>query len=329
MRVASLSDSSVLKFNYQSLKNALRELEIEFKEGPRNFVMECFFDEDCQSGRNSLWLAHIEDKAGIFHCFKCGAHGHLDEFVRRYTAWGAFRVAQFMRRHRACEIDPEDEDGRLMSAAAPVTEQGLKEFQFRHDYCTKDRGINEPTLRRYKIGFDSEENDIIIPWFDRVGKLIAFKRRSLLGKFYRFETDKDVKPLLFGLHLVRPRGYVWITEGEFDAMFLDQCFRQFHKDDHFAVALGGKYLQAAAQVELLKKNPTSIILATDNDDDGREAADNIYGQLRSAVHTQLLRYPVGEYKDPNVLPLEIIIAASANFEKSHDVYRQRMKERTA
>jgi DNA primase len=313
-----INDTKQISYNVQSLRNALRELEVDFHEGPTNFIMRCFW---CEGSKQSLYIHHTKIKrAGVYHCFRCGRHGHFDQFIAGITEWGPLQVLSFCRRHRSCPIDPDDTPDHPMRK--PVTEEYLDQFNYRHAYVY-DRGLTEPTLRRYRIGYDPEQNDIIIPWFDRVGNLMAIKRRAVLNKYYRYETDKNITACLFGLHLVRPQSIVWITEGEFDAMWLDQCFRQMHKQQHAAIALGGKFLHESAQRELAVKNPTMTVLATDNDDDGREAAEDISAKLHDAV---LMVYP-GDIKDPNAMSFVQVVSATAHIEAAHAQREQRKKER--
>jgi DNA primase len=285
-------------FSRTGLRHALRELDIQHREGPKEFVMQCFFDPSCESGKKSLYLVHRprdgSASRGMYHCFKCGAKGLFYTFVAAATGWNTFKVSQFLRKHRATGAEVEEE------APEPIelSKDRLAQYAFRHSYCY-ERGLSEETLRRYKIGYDKEQNEIIFPWFDRVGKLIAIKRRAVIDKYYRFEGEgTSLTRLLFGLHLVRQRGVVWITEGEFDAMFLDQVFREYKIEGHYAVALGGKYLHAQALQELLHKAPNLIVLALDGDQDGSAAADVIANLLVGVVPTYRLTYEQG-VKDPN------------------------------
>lgn len=308
---ATPEEAQAFVFNRQSILNALRELQIDFHEGPKEAVMTCFITADCASGKRSLYC-NILDKPGVWHCFKCGERGYFSQFVEHATNWGEFKLVSFLRRHRPTSIEvPGD---------APTTKQYFTEadviegkFAYRHDYCY-DRGLSESTLRRYRVGYDRDENDIIFPWYDRVGKLIAIKRRAILTKYYRFECNESITSLLFGLHLVRPRSITWIAEGEFDAMYLDQCFSTRKVVGHGAVALGGKYLHDSALAELMVKTPTLIVLALDNDTDGDKAASTIEMQLAGKVSTYRMQFDSG-VKDPNESSVDSIINQTAHIEQ--------------
>lgn len=318
MPAVSTEEAQAFVFNRQSIINAMRELQIDFHEGPKELVMSCFITSACQSGKRSLYL-NVLDKPGVFHCFKCGERGYFSQFVAFATRWGEFKLVSFLRKHRPTSIEvPGD---------APVVKQLFTEadvlegkFAYRHDYCF-DRGFTETTLRRYRIGYDREENDLIFPWYDRVGRLVAIKRRAILSKYYRFECNESITHLLFGLHLVRPRSIVWIAEGEFDGMYLDQSFSSRKVTGHGAVALGGKYLHSSALDQLLIKAPSMIVLALDNDVDGDKAASTIEMQLAGKVQTYRMQFE-SNVKDPNESSVDHII-------KQAQVADQLLKQQTA
>jgi DNA primase len=315
MRLQQETAETTADYTYTqtALRHALRELEIDFKEGPKEFVMDCLFDESCIGHKKSLYMLHtppLNSKrvSGTYHCFKCNAKGLFYGFVQRVTGWSPFKIGTFVRKYRATGSEPPEE----REPPREMPKEALEQFAFRHPYCY-ERGLNEDTLRRYRIGYDREENDIIFPWFDRVGKLVVIKRRAVLTKYYRYDGEGfSLTTLLFGLHLVRQRSIVWICEGEFDAMYLAQIFREYHLDGHGAVALGGKYLHLPALKELLKKAPSLIVLALDGDEDGQAAAQVIARQLDEVgLPHYRLTYQAGA-KDPNESKPQHIIDAITN-----------------
>jgi hypothetical protein len=311
---ATQDQANAFVFNRQSILNAIRELQLDFHEGPKEAVMQCFITPDCASGKVSLYL-NILDKPGVFHCFKCNQRGYFADFVKLKTNWGEFKLVSFLRKHRPTTFEVE------VGAPQPkqyFTETDVTEgkYAYRHAYCY-DRKINEETLRRYRVGYDKKENDIIFPWYNRVGRMVAIKRRAVMTKYYRFECNESIMPLLYGLHLVRPCSIVALTEGEFDAMYMDQAIRA-HKMSFFgAVALGGKYLHKAAQDELMLKTPRLVVLALDNDKDGDKAASTIAEQLAGIVPTYRFSFESG-VKDPNESAIEHIAHELQNAEKQYN-----------
>jgi DNA primase len=311
--LATMERTADYTFTPSGLRNALTELGIDYREGPKEFAMECVFNANCQGGKKprSLYVLHSPRDGSAanarYHCFKCHAKGNFYTFVQTFTHWGEFETAAFVRRHRATGFEPLEE--RAPPRELPA--DALAQYMYRHPYCY-DRKLTEETLRRYKIGYDLKENDIIFPWFNRVGKLVVIKRRAVLNKYYRFEGEGfNLTPLLYGLHLVRQRSVVWLTEGEFDAMYLDQIFREYRLEGHGAVALGGKYLHASALKELLSKAPKMIVLALDSDTDGDAACVTVKAEVEAAgLKSCRLLFEPG-CKDPNESsPAHIVLYAN-------------------
>ena len=304
MRVALPDSPQKIKLNMASIRNALKELGVDFIEGPKEFVTPCIFHPDhakSDGGKPNLYI-NVRGKVGVFHCFKCDATGTFDAYVRAFAGWGPIKAIAFIRKHRATNFDEPDVPQK--APVVQITDEALKDFAYRHAYCY-DRNLTEESLRRYKVGFDRDENAITLPWFDRVGRLVGVKRRMVSYKYNLMTANEDMRPHLYGLHLVRPNSIVWMDEGEFDTIYLNQTFRTASFDKHGAVGLGGKFLHPQAIESLLKKTPRAVVLALDNDDAGREAQDAIFTQLRGIVFTINLRYTGG--KDPNELSVERVI----------------------
>jgi len=323
--VPPLEDTDKLILNMSSIRNMCNELGVDFVEGPKEFVTPCIFHPDTSKqdgGKPNLYI-NVQHKPGIYHCFKCDAKGSFATYVSRFTGWGPFKVAAFIRKHRATSFGPETPQKDYI---VQVTDAELRNYAFRHEYCY-DRKLNEETLRRYKIGFDQEQNAITLPWFDRVGKLCGVKRRTVNYKYNHMSSNGDSRALLYGLHLIKPRSIVWIAEGEFDAMYLDQIFRQFSHTEHSAIALGGKFLHDVAITELLKKTPRAIVLTLDADDAGREAQNGIYLRVRPIVFTINLEYKGG--KDPNELSEESIIKYAKKARQQITQHEQQQQMRFA
>ena len=305
-------------FNHASLKDMLRELNVDFKDSHKEFVMHCFFTPECEGGKRALYL-NCDEKAGIFHCFKCGTRGYIDMFVRVFTGWSEFRVIAFIMQHQAY-FNPDDVVERTYEVIE-VNERVLKDFAYRHAYCY-DRGLTEETLRRYKIGYDRNENEIIFPWYAADGTLVAIKKRAVLNKYYRFMPTEEFTPTLFGINLIRPDSIIWITEGEFDGMFVDQTLRQDGFQRQGATALGGKDIQTKVLYQLMSKQPCAVVDALDNDADGQEASRRLQQQLSQYVPCYRMQYE-GEAKDPNASSTESIARQAQRVERLVELQRER------
>lgn len=142
------------------------------------------------------------------------------------------------------------------------------------------------------------KNRIIIPYFDREGKLIYYNARTLSKnqKVKRYMKPKEKHILqdnvLYFPEWPRRGARVYLTEGEFDALTLFLA-------GFPACACGGKYL-SESQLEMLRGY--NICLAFDADDPGRESLLDVGSQLLEMgfSNTTYVR-PPKVYKDWNKL----------------------------
>jgi DNA primase len=289
-------------FSRAAVELALTELGIDCRFGPKEAVVQCVFANE--EGKH-LYINLLE-KPGVAHCFRCGARCNLEAFVKAYTGWSFIQVAIFLKKCRdAVSSETYEPQVRFKPKQVGPDDERLAPYWFRHQYAL-DRGIMEETLKRFCVGYDKEANAITFPWFERSGKLIAIKRRNVLDKFYTAEQDIDLSTAMFGINLARQNANLWITEGEFDCMFLDQCFRLGHMDNHHALALGGTMLRKSLIFEMCYLQPDSIVLLLDNDTAGRDAQEIIRRQLLPYAPVNQVEYPEG-IKDPNELLFEQVV----------------------
>jgi transcription elongation factor Elf1 len=74
--------------------------------------------------------------------------------------------------------------------------------------------------------YTTDHARIVIPWISRSGKMIAFDARAIDKKvqprYYHLVLD-DKEPLFFGLNRVDFDAPMYVVEGSFDSMFIDNC----------------------------------------------------------------------------------------------------------
>lgn len=168
------------------------------------------------------------------------------------------------------------------------------------NYLQEERKIKSNKLMVCLDG--NYKNRIVIPYYDRSGKLIYFNSRSLSKKSKLRYLGPDKKEFGVGKGDVLwmsswplPGSKIYLTEGEFDAMSLNQC--GLHSG-----ACGGKTL-TKKQLNLLK--PYRIALAFDSDKAGKEVfeiSQSIFSEgkmtLNGIPRVTIIR-PPKNYKDWN------------------------------
>lgn len=261
---------------------------IDYHLSHKEMLIRCPFHDD--SGHKRHCYVNVKDKPGVFHCFagQCKAHGDFMDLIVGITKWNAYKALTFCRQFTEAEV-PE-----LPPPPEPPSEAELVKYKFWHPYCF-DRGLTRDTLRRWGIGYDREENAVVIPWRSAVGQLCGLKRRYIITK--RYIMTEGFVPTLFGAQFIRPcESVVWLFEAEFDAMLVDQIFREEDTND-CACAIGGSDMSEGQLKQLLTLQPAGIVLFMDNDPAGKEATEKLLEKFLGRTRAIVAQYPAGAKKD--------------------------------
>jgi hypothetical protein len=283
------------RFNHAALRDILRALAIEYYDGPQNFSMRCFVSPDCANHRKpTLYLRSDGPKAGVWHCFRCEARGYVDGLAAIKTGWDRQKVAAFLGKHQAYD-DPND---AVRYVPRPVASVDLRKYAGqRHRYCSEERHLTDETLDRYEISFDAERSAVIIPVYDPQRTLVAYKQRVVDYRYYN-EVSVTGGRAFFGIDKIKPKSIVWLCEGEFDAMYVDQCLRGAFPHQG-AIALSGKYLDERRLSALIALQPEMFVDALDNDEEGHKASAAMRDRLQQIAPVMRMHYEDSNVKDPN------------------------------
>ena len=132
----------------------------------------------------------------------------------------------------------------------------------------------------------AEENGLEIPVRDIDNRIVgSITRRPLKEPKYMYSKGLPKSKILFGAERIKKSvPFICVVEGALDAIWLYQ-----HGYD--AVALLGMNL-SKQQGELLRRLRTSeIVIATDNDEAGRKAAESIRACISGSFVVSYIEYP--------------------------------------
>lgn len=205
-------------------------------------------------------------KAGFSHCFGCGWSGSYKQVEK---AMG-----------KALDIEPKIRellDNKNISCIRSSSQLKLRvgtdiqakqykkhELPFKYSQYLSDRGIGERVQRLNKVYQNSILN---MPFFDPDGNMMGCIQRGVDGaKFYKVEGSIRYP---IGIEEIRPKDFVYVTEGQIDKMTLEEAGFK-------AVALG-----TVSNYKLIRylKN-FNICLAFDNDLAGKKATEMAYQFIR-------------------------------------------------
>ena len=151
------------------------------------------------------------------------------------------------------------------------------------------------------------KNRVIIPCYDLNNNLISLVARSVIKdidktKKIRKLKNTDRKKVLFGLNKIKNKSTLFLCEGEFDAIYLQQ-------NKIPAVSVGCKSI-SPDQKELLIKHSNKVIINFDGDIE-LSKLKKIKVELDKYMDTELLKLPDG--KDPNELTKQEVKKIYSNY----------------
>lgn len=294
---ADLSD--VLGELRRQLANNQIPLLQKMQDSGRNIMVQCPFHGNGQERKPS---AGIRKSDGILHCFACGEVHTLPEVVSHCFGWddmfGQQGMKWLVRNFATVQIEERedveidlarnniaDKDNVLVGGDSDkpqwVSEEELDSYRYYHPYMF-ERGLKEPIIERFDIGYDKKTDSITFPVRDVYKHTLFIARRSV--KYKHFNYPKGVEKPLYGLYelyhnQVSASDDVFLVESMIDCVLLCQ-------EGHKAVAFNG--LGSDLQFKQLNDLPVRhFILATDNDSAGQKAADVIANRAKGKLITRI------------------------------------------
>lgn len=173
-----------------------------------------------------------------------------------------------------------------------LNESILNSFESFHPYMAQ-RKLSKRIIELFKIKYDPETKCLVFPVYDEKNNLVMLTRRSVEGK--KFIIDKDREKPLYLLNYINEHSIdkVIITEGAIDA--LTACVYGFP-----AIATMGAISEH--QIELLNKSSIRILyLFFDNDYWGKRFKNNLLKKLRKDILTVDVNISKTGKKDINEL----------------------------
>ena len=154
-----------------------------------------------------------------------------------------------------------------------------------------DRRISLDTVKRY--GVTSDDTKQYYPYYDKDGKLIGSKVRTVATK--DFSTRGDMRHnVLFGQQLFKSGGrYVTVVEGELDALAAYEMLGSRYSVVSVSKGAGGAVKDFKQNLEWLE-GFENVVICFDNDPAGREAAEKC-AQVLSPNKAKIVT--LGAFKD--------------------------------
>jgi DNA primase len=261
--------------DYFIFRNWAKEHFAEYREKNGKIRLNSLFCEDHK------FHMYCKPSIGMFKCMKSGFKGSLYELVMRtekisydeavdilegehnlryleskldkYLNAPQEKQQQFY--HKKLELPP---NSFLISSLSEQNHYRIRAENYLNGRKLKPKGLYVCVAGEYS-------NRIIIPYFDRKGELVYWNGRDLGNSLLRYrgpESNLGAKKeeVVWMEYFPKKDTKVYLTEGEFDAMALNEC--GFH-----AAAFGGASVNPK-QLEMLQGY--QLVLSFDADKAGKE-----------------------------------------------------------
>jgi twinkle protein len=223
----------------------------------------------------SLGVHLVGDKAGVWSDF---ASDHGGDLIDLWSAVKACPLAEALDQARSwLGVErPTLHRPAKREYKRPAKPQCRKPQGRVRDYLTEDRNIPADIVDLYRIG--EAGDDIVFPFLLPDGTLALVKRRAAEDGASPKPTAADCEPVLFGWHTIPEAAReVVITEGELDAPSW-RAYGYPAMSVPFGGGGGAKQQWIENDFERMERFER-IYLATDNDQQGDAAAEEIANRL--------------------------------------------------
>lgn len=185
-----------------------------------------------------------------------------------------------------------------------------------------ERRLTDETIKKWKIGWHPQYRRVSVPQYDRLGRLVNLSGRHVpywpecvppsdreaKAPKWMHSNGFDRELFLFGEDWLEinedGRGTIFICEGAFDVIFMDQCGLKN------VAGINGSHINET-QVDKILKWFDSVVLLMDGDQAGIDAAQRIEGRLARRTHVITHLIPGG--RDPNQMEVEEVEDLKARF----------------
>lgn len=262
-----------------------------------------------------------------FYCFGCRAYGDVIELYKKIERTSnseainklmqIFHLDIFNNDDRPIIHKKVEQPQKIENFLNPQVVEYLKNCQ-KHIYETNYfaiRGLNESTIKRFKLGYDPIKKEITIPYNKA---LTYYQSRSVTGKsFYKIPTKVAGSEPIFNEKAFDYTPIIFIVESPICAISISQC-------GGVAVPLCGVANVRKLLLHLKQKFYTgTLVLCLDNDEAGDKATiDLIEGMadknllgLRQLNVSYIVENIADECKDPNELLVKDSIRLANNIQR--------------
>lgn len=251
-------------------------------------------------GANNASSFMVTPKNQTFYCNACGVGGNVIHFVMHKLHYSYHEAIEFLADYANIDLSADGTYQKVRECAKSnerTAQMYQKSVATVVDYLVQRRGLTPATVAEFQLGYDRDEQAIVIPIRDGYGRTVAFSRRYLNKEpKYRNSRNNDLydkSKLLFNLDKARSRikDRLYLVEGYMDAI-------SAHQQGEAAVAYCASEPskeQILLIKEIVRDNPAvTIMLAPDNDAAGQNKLVKVrekFNQLAPRLNVRVVVIP--------------------------------------
>jgi hypothetical protein len=279
----------------------LRDKGYTPKRAPGEWLIRCFVCGDSKNQRHAH--LYVNQEHGAWKCHRCGATGSFADLQKAHGD----------------EPEPTQKEAAarwlVLHRALRVCQDILLDYPLTLKYLRDERKLNADTIGKYQVGYMDDtfvrkmrdagytladlreagligeksnrplfENRIIVPYMNREN-VVTLRGKQVGGNWLQ---ARGIGLGLFGVDNIRAQeGDVYVCEGEFDTMYLDQL-------GYPVVGLPGADTFQEQWTTWFEKS-RRVFIVLDADDAGRKGAEKIKGAL--GPKARVVELPVPDQED--------------------------------
>ncbi len=293
--------------DYQKITDELKKIDLvkyigsytKLKRTGNLYQGHCVLHPDSETPSLTVY-----PDSNSYYCFGCKSGGSIIEFVKAYYNYDFHETLAYLAEKEGIDLDiresPQDKARRSRITANQrqimENQKRLLEAEKVAEYLRK-RGFNDKTISHFNLGYDSEDNSIVIPINDGFGKPVGFSRRFLNpGKGPKYINSRNDEvfnkgQILYNLDKARKHAQdgLVVVEGYFDVLSAWQS----GFGNAVAVCKDTMTEEQAQMVVKICKDK-KVLLVPDNDDTGKASVLKNKDILRAADPSLVIQVAMPE-----------------------------------
>ena len=252
----------------------------------KDVVCQCPFHKGGMERKMACFVYNDVDREdmefGTYHCFACGATGHLNKLVSFCLSLSIDDANEWLTEYFGTTYVDEVEYIEEFKYGEKEEEQFIDEsvlnkFDYNNEdalrYLIDKRHLSKEVIDYFKIGYDAENKSVTFPCRDRRGNLVGVFERSIETKWFHIPKISPKPVYLLYENITMGSDYIYVVESQINALTLFTW-------GYPAVALFGTGSKSQYD-ELKKSGIRKFCCVFDGDNAGRDGLNKFANSLRN------------------------------------------------